>query len=114
MKQATYSLSPRTVRGLVAATCTVCVAGMIVSAALRHLGGVLAFGCLSTGAIVTLISVIASASAIGAPAAIDARGAHRVERLVEQLVVEGANEATARELVGAALTLEQTPTRGVS
>lgn len=108
-------LNPMAIRRLVAIVSVACVAGMIVSAALKHVGGVITFGCLSTGAIVTLMAVIASQPEpritpdILAP--IDADQAVLVESLAIETISEGASESTVRTLIGASVALGRSFTR---
>jgi hypothetical protein len=88
---------------------------MIVAAALKHIGGVITFGCLSSAGIVTLMAVIAtqrSAQPGGSwSASVDAGQAILVESLVSETVAEGANETTVRSLVGAVVELGRSSTR---
>jgi len=105
-------LNPKAVRRLVAIVSVTCVAGMIISAALKHLGGVISFGCLSTGAIVTLMAVIASQpqsrSTPDILALVDTDQALVVETLAIETISEGASEPTVRSLIGAAVALGRT------
>lgn len=109
MRAQSPMLSPMTVRRAIAIFSSICVAGMIVSAALKHLGGVITFGCLSSAGIVMLMAVIATQSSEGPES--NQMGLSNPEQavLVESLAVaamtEGANEQTVRSLVGAAVTL---------
>ncbi len=109
METQSQMLDPMAIRRLVAAVSVVCVAGMIVSAALKHLGGVITFGCLSVGAIVTLMAVIASQPqsplAPYAMLSIDPDQAVLVESLAIETISEGASESTVRTLIGAAVAL---------
>ena len=115
MESQSATLNPRAIRLLVAIVCVACVAGMIVTAALKQLGGVLAFGCLSSGAIVALMAVIASQPGQGTESgismSIDAGQAVLVESLVVDTISEGASESTVRTLVGAAVALGRSFTR---
>lgn len=111
------SLNPRTIRTIVAVTSTLCVAGMIVAAALKHLGGVITLGCLSSAAIMTLIAVVATQQPLRRgdawSSSVNTESALRVETLVSRTVDEGAEESTVRELVGAAVELGRTSTRSI-
>lgn len=109
MESDSPALSPLGVRRAVASICTFCVAGMIVAAALKHLGGVIAFGCLSSAGIITLMAVIATQRAPQhspkSPGSLDTEQAIIVESLVAETVAQGAHEPTVRSLVGAAIDL---------
>ncbi|HUY07281.1 MAG TPA: hypothetical protein VMU99_08490 [Acidimicrobiales bacterium] len=111
METRSSTLSPRVILRLVTIISFICVAGMIASAALKHLGGVLTFGCLSSVAIVILMAVIASQpqqhANLHSPSSIDPDQAVLVESLAEATISEGASEPTVRSLIGAAVALGQ-------
>lgn len=115
METHSQMLNPMAIRRLVAIVSVICVSGMIVSAALKHLGGVITFGCLSSGTIVTLMAVIASQPesrvVLDAPASIDSDQAVLVESLAIETISEGASESTVRTLIGAAVALGRSFTR---
>ncbi len=90
------------VRRVVATVCTGAVAGMIVSAATHHLGGVIALGCVASVAILALMTAVATSPR---PATFDEERARRVEQLVAELVGRGADEEELRGLVGEAVRL---------
>lgn len=88
---------------------------MIASAALKHLGGVITFGCLSTAGIVTLMAVIATRQepTYAITSSMDPSRAMNVESLVNETIAEGASESTTRKLVGAAIELGRSFRRSV-
>jgi len=88
---------------------------MIASAALKHLGGVITFGCLSTAGIVTLMAVIATQQepTHAITSSMDPSRALNVESLVREAIAEGASETTTRKLVGAATELGRSFRRSV-
>ncbi|HLI16298.1 MAG TPA: hypothetical protein VKV23_09640 [Acidimicrobiales bacterium] len=101
------------VRRVVAVASAAAIAGMIAAAATHHLGGVIALGCVSSGAIVALMVAVAvgeTPSELGA--SVDAEAAREVEALVAALVEGGADEAALRRLVGAAARLRGGPPAG--
>jgi Na+/H+-dicarboxylate symporter len=93
----------RAVRPIVVAVCAVGVAGMIATSIADSAGGALAFGLVTTAAV--LVLMVASAVAAGdAPADMETQAA-RVEALVGEVVAAGADEHTVRRLVGEAVRL---------
>ncbi|MGH9225663.1 MAG: hypothetical protein ACRD2W_18180 [Acidimicrobiales bacterium] len=103
-------MAPRLVRGAVLALCTAGVAGMII-ASIADAGGVaLTLGLITAVAVLCLIvaTAVAPPSASGGRPPVDEARAARVERLVQTLVVEGADEETVRRLVREASSLRET------
>jgi hypothetical protein len=85
---------------------------MITCAATHHLGGVIALGCCSSAAILTLMAVVATGGSDheeGVGTAVDAEQARAVEGLVTELSSGGADEEQLRALVGAAMRLGRGP-----
>ena len=94
-------MAPRLVRGAVLVVCAAGIAGMI-AASIADAGGVaLTLGLITAAAVVCLIVVTAVAppSSPGAAGEVDEGRAEAVERLVQALVADGADEATVRQLV---------------
>jgi hypothetical protein len=111
-------LSVRVVRTLTLVVCGAGIAGMIVTSILDHNGAAVTFGLIT--AVAVLCSMVAKAVAadtehrLGRPPLAgedDGSGvsvdvlADLVERQVQDLVAGGADEATARQLVGEAVRL---------
>jgi hypothetical protein len=114
MERENQRLTARLVRRAVAAVCTLSVAGMIACAATHHLGGVVALGCCSSAAILTLMAVVATEStpepdAPGVGSTVDADQARAVERIISELRSAGADEERLRDLAGAAMRLGRRP-----
>jgi len=111
-------LSVRFVRTLTLLVCGAGIAGMIVTSILNHNGAAVTFGLIT--AVAVLCSMVAKAVAadterrLGQPpvppgddlasVSVDVL-ADLVERQVQDLVAGGADEATARQLVGEAVRL---------
>lgn len=109
-------LSVRTVRTLALVVCGAGIAGMIVTSILNHNGAAVTFGLIT--AVAVLCSMVAKAVAadterrLGAPAprteAAPDDLADLVERQVQVVVGEGADEGSVRQLVGEAVRLGRT------
>ena len=97
-------MSPKAVRRIVVAVCVLGIAGMIVTSIADSTGGALTFGLVTAVAVLGLILVTAVTGGPVAPEGGDAL-AERVERQVEALVGDGADEDTVRRLVGDAVRL---------
>src|SRR5687768_4818176 len=96
-------MSPKVVRALVLAVFVGGIAGMIVSSIADSNGWALAFGLLTAGAALCLITVTA---ATGSGTVVDAEDAGAaVEERVERLVAAGADEHEVRGLVAEAVRL---------
>jgi hypothetical protein len=96
-------ISPRWIRRIVLAVCVLAIAGMIVSSVTSHNGVAIATGLTAAVAILCLILVtaVAGPEAFGAAPPVDAAAAADVERRIEALVANGADEADVRSLVRA-------------
>jgi len=93
-------------RWTVAAVCGGCIAGMIAAAATRHVGGVVAFGLVSSAAVACLLvaAVVAGEGPAAAPTDAEER-ARAVEARIAALVAAGAVEDDVRALAGEAIRL---------
>jgi hypothetical protein len=99
-------MSPRAVRALVLAVFVGGIAGMIASSIADANGWALAFGLLTAGAAICLITVTA---ATGGGTVVDPELAgEALEDRVERLVAAGADEAEVRALVADAVRLGRT------
>jgi hypothetical protein len=100
-------VSARSIRQIVVAVCVVSIAGMIVSSIADSTGAAITFGLVAAVAVVCLILVTATASpeAFGR-VGVDEEVAADVERRVQALAAEGADEAELRALVRAVRRLE--------
>lgn len=101
----------RIVRWVVIGVCVAGIAGMIVGSVADNNDIALTFGLITAAAVLCLMVATAvmppatATSTVTTTAAFDERQAARVERLVERLVAEGAQEDAVRELVGEAVRL---------
>lgn len=96
-------MSPRAVRALVLVVFAGGIAGMIASSIADANGWALAFGLLTAGAALCLITVTA-ATAAAAPHDAEQLGA-ALEGRIERLVAAGADEDEVRSLVTDAVRL---------
>src|SRR5579862_1483838 len=93
-------------RVTIGATCVATVVGMIVCAVTHHVGGVVALGCISSGAVVVLLAITVVAPTGQIPGtAFDTTTSAQVEALIGTLVERGTGENELRTLVGAAVEL---------
>jgi hypothetical protein len=110
-------LSVRTVRTLALLVCVAGIAGMIVTSILNHNGAAVTLGLIT--AVAVLCSMVAKAVAADTERRLggDARPqagaapdelADLVERQVQVVVGDGADEASVRQLVGEAVRLGRT------
>ena len=96
-------MSPTAVRALVLAVFVGGIAGMIASSIADSNGWALAFGLLTAGAALCLITVTA---ATGAGSVVDSEAAGAaLEERVDRLVAAGADEDEVRALVAEAVRL---------
>ena len=101
-------MSPRVVRRVAVAVCIAAIAGMIVSAVGESTAGALTAGMVAAAAALAMILVTAVTGAgpgAAGPSPVDESLAAEVEDRIHALVATGADEASVRELVGAAVRL---------
>lgn len=96
-------MSPTVVRRVVIAVCVAGIAGMIVSSIADNTGAALTAGLVTAMAVLCLIVATAVTTARGV--GVTDLLANDVEERIESLVADGADEATVRALVGAAVKL---------
>lgn len=100
-------MDARTVRRVVAVVFVGGIAGMVVGSVMDNNGTAVTFGLLT--AVGALCLILATALTTGQPAdRFDDARAAEVERRVEALVREGADEPSVRELVRASVLLGRT------
>lgn len=99
-------MSAKAVRALALAVNALGIAGMIASSIADSNGWALAFGLLTAGAAICLITVTA-ATGSGTVVETEAAGA-AVEERVDRLVAAGADEDEVRALVAEAVRLGRT------
>ena len=98
-------MSPRAVRRVVIAVCVAGIAGMIVSSIADNNGAALTAGLVTAVAVLCLIVTTAVTGAkVPAESHLE-QLASDVEERIAQIVQQGADEATARDLVRAAVRL---------
>jgi len=96
-------MSPKAVRALVLAVFVGGIAGMIASSIADSNGWALAFGLLTAGAALCLITVTA---ATGGGTVVDAEAVGaELEQRIDRLVAAGADEQEVRALVAEAVRL---------
>ena len=96
-----------TIRLIVGIVCTGAVAGMIVSALLSHIGAVVAFGSIATGAIVAMMAAtLAVRAEYHRDQALAASASSELEESIARLAGKGAvAESELRDLARAAVRL---------
>src|SRR3954452_18160815 len=102
-------MTPRWIRRAVLAVCVLAIAGMIVASITDHVGTAITFGLIASAALVALILVtaVAGPNACGGQPPVDEAAAADLERKIQQLVAEGADENAVRSLVRAAARLRR-------
>jgi len=103
-------VSARLVRRLLVAACVTGIAGMIITSIADSTGGALAFGLLTGGAALTLMTLTAAAR--DGAATDDEVLARSVEQRMADLVASGADEHRLRLLVSDAVRLGRSKTTG--
>ena len=83
---------------------------MIVASVVDAEGAALTFGLVTAVAATCLIVVTAVAGRASAPTTVDEERAARVEKLVQDLVADGADESIVRQLVREASDLRKPST----
>src|SRR5262249_11055623 len=96
-------MTARWIRRGVLAICILGIAGMIVSSIAGSTGGAVTSGLITAVAVVVLIPAppARGPSAFGSPQPVDEHAAADVERRIQTLVANGADEADVRSLVRA-------------
>jgi hypothetical protein len=99
-----WLISPRWIRRVVLAVCALAIAAMIATSITNHVGAAIAAGSAAAVAILCLILVtaVAGPEAFGGQRAVDEAAAADLERRVEVLVANGADEGEVRSLIRAA------------
>ena len=102
-------ISPRWIRRIVLVVCALAIAGMIVASITSHNGVAIALGTVAAVAVICLmlVTAVAGPEAFGRPQPVDAGAAADVERRVETLVANGADEADVRSLIRAVRRLSR-------
>jgi hypothetical protein len=97
-------MTARWIRRVVIVLCGVGIAGMIAASITDHIGLAITSGMVAAIAVLCLILVTAAAGpqAFAAPPAVDEAAAADLERRVQQLVADGADETEVRSLLRAA------------
>lgn len=98
----------RKLKLIVGITSFICIVGMILSAVLDHLGGVIGFGSISAVAILTMMasSTVLAHETDGRPITVaesDEDAARNLESSIADLVNKGTDEDELRNLLSAAL-----------
>lgn len=93
----------RLIRRVVLVVFVLGIAGMIVSSIAGSTGGAISAGLVTAAAVLALILVtsVAGPGAFGAPPPLDEDVAADIERRIDTLVAQGADEAEVRSLVRA-------------
>jgi len=102
-------ISPKGIRRIVIGVCVLAIVGMIASSITEHNGIAIATGLVAAVAILCLILVtaVAGPEAFGAPPPVDDAAAADLERRVESLVANGADETEVRSLIRATRRLSR-------
>jgi hypothetical protein len=96
-------ISPRWIRRIVLVVCALAIAGMIVASITSHNGVAIALGVTAAVAVMSLmlVTAVAGPEAFGTSQAVDEGAAADLERRVDALVANGADEAEVRSLIRA-------------
>jgi vacuolar-type H+-ATPase subunit D/Vma8 len=96
-------ISPRWIRRIVLVVCALAIAGMIVASITSHNGVAIALGTVAAVAVICLmlVTAVAGPEAFGRTQPVDEAAAADLERRVEVLVANGADEEEVRSLIRA-------------